>query len=870
MSATTHDVSYTREQLIHAAKVYGSMNHKRIDTENYLKLIFHWEQTVATAVLDEIERQVNGANTAVQAPSASVAVAEEPDNAVKSMLDEDWQLLVTGEVSVNVAAPQRRQPEGFRALAFRSLARGEGRVLPIAVGGKQPLIKWKDTPIDTLPYEEWAKIAPHWIEEQAAKFQNANAAAIMKPDENCAIDEDSDDFRTGFETWSGQSFPRTFTTSARAGHRQSHWLQTDKTRSLGNVGQDSLVVGSMRQHNLYVLAEGSQYKDGVRYYDVADDSPIALMPDKLVEYIKHLIALQDEKAGTKPESTSDSTVDLDSPFIRGTLHPRLVSLAGYYVQNKNISDADELNTLLIARIEKNGCYLSDGRTPFNYDADKVKKIAESAVQSWKTGEQKKQESQLTLNQSQQPQVSDDAKVKAQDEYDALVEQCQKEEEKVGNPYPVDAWEGTPYHDFALLCRGEGRNENHIPKEYFINGMMTTVGAICGNRIVPQFNPTLQARFITLLLSTIGGIGKNVVMDWSKLPFAETGLIYQSDLGRQFTNIGCYVADFGSARGMADTMQRHPRILQEYAEFSTVVEKFSIAGSGDAFRDMILNLADGQVPNWSIIKGTKISPNAPKEISNSILAGTTTERFDEMMMRANWETFIQRINLVPTEETRSKFKLVMPDLSSMQEKLLPRINMLEGHKLVWTLSPEAEALGEEWFESLHEKTGEDDTESVGRIQVFLFRIISHLALWLAPLPTTVGVETTADGRANAIWTYEVPVDVMKRAIRVAEHQVLARSANMPVRGSTTSGIVENLITKWTFKNKSIRWIELKRRSKIARFGHKSCHDALMNLQRSRVVFVKANPEDEADQRDWVVVWVGSDGKYRKWRETREKV
>jgi hypothetical protein len=91
--------------------------------------------------------------------------------------------------------------------------------------------------------------------------------------------------------------------------------------------------------------------------------------------------------------------------------------------------------------------------------------------------------------------------------------------------------------------------------------------------------------------------------------------------------------------------------------------------------------------------------------------------------------------------------------------------------------------------------------------------------------------------------------------------------MPVRGSTTAGVVENVITKWAFKNISIRWIELKRRSKIARFGHKACHDALMNLHRSRMIFVRTNPEDENDQRDWVVVWVGSDGKNRKWREMR---
>jgi hypothetical protein len=480
-------------------------------------------------------------------------------------------------------------------------------------------------------------------------------------------------------------------------------------------------------------------------------------------------------------------------------------------------------------------------------------------------------SSLLLNQTAQPAAAtadvDAAKKQTRDEYDALVEKCQQQEEIVDNPYPTEVWEGTPYLDFARMCRGEGRNENHIPKEYFINGMLTTVGAICGNRIAPEFNPTLRARFITLLLSTVGGVGKNVVMDWCKIPFQETGLIYQGDLNRKFNNIGCVQADFGSARGMVETMIHHPRILQEYAEFSTVVEKFSIAGSGDAFRDMNLNLADGQVPNWSIIKGVKIPSNAPKEINNSILAGTTTERFEEMMMKSNWETFIQRSNIVPTDETRTKFKLVLPNLEPMKEKLLPRIQMLESHKLVWTLSPEAEAFGEKWFESLHEKAGEEDSESVGRIQVYLFRIISHLALWLAPLPTTVSVETSPEGGAIAVWNYEVGEGLMAKAIRVAEWQVIARAGNMPVRGSTTAGVVENVVTKWTFKHKSIRWVELKRRSKIVRFGHKACHDALVNLKQSGVLVVKADPEDLSEQRSWVVVWHGSAGKFKKWKETR---
>jgi|HubBroStandDraft_6_1064221.scaffolds.fasta_scaffold01238_2 hypothetical protein len=62
-------MSYTSDQLLDATKVYGSMGRKRVDTESYLKLILRWVPTVATTVLDEIERQLG------VAPSQAVAVA---------------------------------------------------------------------------------------------------------------------------------------------------------------------------------------------------------------------------------------------------------------------------------------------------------------------------------------------------------------------------------------------------------------------------------------------------------------------------------------------------------------------------------------------------------------------------------------------------------------------------------------------------------------------------------------------------------------------------------------------------------------------------------------------------------------------------
>src|SRR6266481_2641676 len=73
MSATA--VSYTREELIDAAKAYQMMSRKRPDTESYLKAIQHWEPTVVTAALDEIERQLSAAPAAIAVGPVATATA---------------------------------------------------------------------------------------------------------------------------------------------------------------------------------------------------------------------------------------------------------------------------------------------------------------------------------------------------------------------------------------------------------------------------------------------------------------------------------------------------------------------------------------------------------------------------------------------------------------------------------------------------------------------------------------------------------------------------------------------------------------------------------------------------------------------------
>src|SRR5271170_328615 len=102
----------------------------------------------------------------------------------------------------------------FRTIAERSVARGETRVLPIAIGGKNPAIKWKGSKFDTTSTEEWAGLVSSWICEQEINFANLNACVLAKPNECLFLDIDTAKaFHEGYEKFTGHSYPVTFTTS---------------------------------------------------------------------------------------------------------------------------------------------------------------------------------------------------------------------------------------------------------------------------------------------------------------------------------------------------------------------------------------------------------------------------------------------------------------------------------------------------------------------------------------------------------------------------------------------------------------------------------------------------------------------------------
>ena len=526
-----------------------------------------------------------------------------------------------------------------------------------------------------------------------------------------------------------------------------------------------------------------------------------------------------------------------------------------------------------------------------HDEEHVREVARS-TKNWKTGDPRPgilfdgNVTQKTAAVEAAGELST-----LQQEYDEAAEKAEQEQAIEQNPYPIHIWEGTPYYEFAVLAHGEGETANFIPLEYFVNTLMTVTGAICGHRIFPTFSPDMPAHFFTVLLSVAGGAGKNEAMQWAKSCYKNTGLLFQVGL-QTCSNIGAMHTDFGSARGLIEKFMEYPSILGEYGEITTAVEKFGIKGSGTSFLDFLLNSYDKMEPNWSVIKGMKLPANLPERINNSFLAASTDRRWDDSMASRSFETFIQRLNIVDTAEIRTVFELWTPEVSEIRKKLMSRVGLLEEYKLIWNYSGDARRIGKEWHDSLLERIRKsldnseadiDESEIYGRIQVFAHRIVGHLALWLAPLPTGPDgqptrpnwMEGTAETRVKRAesqdkeWRVEITGGMMSKAIEAAEYLLRVRSRVMPTESHDARARIENLIKKWAVRLKYCRWPELKRRANLRKYSSKDADQCLFNIARTGALKIKKDPSAPEDQRNWVVVWDGDGKKTKKWTENRGK-
>jgi hypothetical protein len=158
------------------------------------------------------------------------------------------------------------------------------------------------------------------VMQWAAENPNCNWICVARSNEYCFLDEDdSEQIRSSYEKMYEEPFPRTWTTESRPGHRQSVWKQTDATRKLGNKVQGKFKGGimSFRQDGEYVLAAMSHLnpseKDGTghRDYIVVDESPIAEMPENLIDLIYSRLIPEDQAVTAKSLAANPEAMILE-------------------------------------------------------------------------------------------------------------------------------------------------------------------------------------------------------------------------------------------------------------------------------------------------------------------------------------------------------------------------------------------------------------------------------------------------------------------------------------------------------------------------------------------------------------------------------
>ncbi len=639
------------------------------------------------------------------------AVKLAAEKAIEVAINDPFFVEPVAEAAVPVAEPEVVAPiSRYRMVAYAALSRGEGRVLPIAVGGKQPLVKWKDSPIDVMPDSEWAEQAPAWIEQIAAQFPDANACVIAKPGTVLFIDEDaSKEFRAGYEAWSGEKFPQTYATSARENRLQSHWLQTDKTRALGNVPQGGTSADiSVRQHNLYVLAEGSQHKNGVDFYKSVGGADILPMPDRLVEYLES-IRVKSEGGKAEPVRNSSGLID------HGDIHGYLLAEAGR--MRAAGLNAEEIEPALLRRAHEN-C-----QPPL--DDSKIKAMAKSICGF--------PEGQPPIIFNQKPDAP------------AVVEVPEAPESSAYPVFPEWVMKGTSIYE-GLVKPVCDANPSRIP--YFMWAPATAIllnylavnlkiKGLAGSR---PFKGSIYAVIIGKRGQTMKSSSGTDAMNY----FTYMGVL--SHASRDMKNAEGKIITWtsGSMEGLGVSMQRADckHALLYYDELETLVNKAKIDGS--TMKSQMLTVHEsGKFENG--IKSTKESFSlAPDTYCVSVIANTTVKKFPTWWSRLTDSDagFDDRFVFIVQPETLSEF--------SMQQAVNFAPGALETRKLIDKALNQAEFAYEE---------GEALSELIQEIGRLGNRYANRVEKWAVAFAVDLGktfIDVDCVRRAIALVHYEIAV------------------------------------------------------------------------------------------------------------------
>jgi hypothetical protein len=410
------------------------------------------------------------------------------------------------------------------------------------------------------------------------------------------------------------------------------------------------------------------------------------------------------------------------------------------------------------------------------------------------------------------------------------------QEQEAPKYP-DVWGGTDYAEFADLCQ----KGNKIPREFFIESIKTTMGAIMGSNVVIQgehgYVTGALPRFYTVLLAEGQG-GKGTAIDWTLKLFEHMnnageliqisplwwGSVDFSKVRWRETGCGACHATFNSVPGLGK-LSNQPRILQTYGELSTLINNTGMDASGEGLLAVLRDLYDS--PRYHVGATARRAP-LTGNIQHSLLSGTTPELWGSMFAKKQVEGsgLFQRFNIIPAERVQ-RCSLFEPRLDSLRNRLLERIEKLSKEPVTIHIPTSSIRRLDEWFNPIANDPS-NAADDYGRLNILALRNALHLAF-------------TRDTR-------EIGAREIDDAIALSDYQLAVRLRYKPASGYNDYALVEDELRRLVRATKKIKMRDVKR--KLRKYGSRAVDFAAANL-RDELKTVESTPENGGPKTVWLV-------------------
>ena len=396
-------------------------------------------------------------------------------------------------------------------------------------------------------------------------------------------------------------------------------------------------------------------------------------------------------------------------------------------------------------------------------------------------------------------------------------------------YPDEVWQGTFYGEFAELCT----RDNFIPKKFFSESMRTVVGAVVGDRLrcpITGVNP----RAYTIKIAPPGsgkGTSDERIRDffsterWDGLERTEAPLLWTSATeyiwrGR---GLGAQAISPASAPGLImaiearklkkgetanplETWKPMPRVITMSEEVRSLFANFANESTGAGLESVLCELFDR---DSFTATATKDRGPASGKLMYSLLGGITKDGWDSVFSKVESveSGFLSRVNIVGTEEDRTKAGLKAPDFGPLRARFFPFLQDLERTVREIDATPSAMSYMDRWYSRLALPEG----VSRARLNIHAWRTALHLA-WLR------GHESILDEDVDG-------------GIQVAAYLAKMREFYAPPEGETRQARCEASIRKVVRGRRKISVRELRRKTNYTRWGLGLWDKALQALTKA---------------------------------------